>query len=163
MSDWCTSEIKQFMDDMLSRRATYVQIAMEVNKKFKTNITRNAALGKCQRMGLKSKNKRTDRYKKPKERKVAVRTVRFIAPSVRPPKPPPKERPSLNPNWVEPIGVDVRDLADGDCHWPLGGFSARPPYKYCGEKKFKGSMYCHHHYTESLRSTEVSQRYKEKK
>jgi GcrA cell cycle regulator len=154
LADWCTDEVAEYMRLLLSQGDSYGEIASKVNARFNTALTRNSVLGKCRRLGMASKNKRTDKVK-PGRKKDVINIPKFLFGAEPPKKPMPKERPPSDPNWVEPAGIDVRELTDGVCHWPLGGFSARPPYKYCGMAKYDNkSKYCSHHLELSKRSNE---------
>ena len=42
-------------------------------------------------------------------------------------------------------GIDIYQLRENTCRWPLGHTYARPPYQYCGEPAEVGRPYCDKH------------------
>jgi GcrA cell cycle regulator len=135
--------------DCLSWGMSYGQAADAINARFGTEFTRNAAIGRAKRLGLKTVS----------ARKVLLRPRR---PDRRPeslPKPPPKvARPdaSVAPVPVKPlklrcVGIKPRllafaDLEPGDCRYPYGGEEEGETYAFCGHPRIPHSSYCRPHH-----------------
>jgi len=151
--------------DCLSRGMSYGRAADAINARFGTEFTRNAAVGRAKRLGLKVAPGR----KITLGRKVAARPQ---GPRV-PPEPKPKSKggtlrpdtpatPGPLPECAKPVklrcvGVKPRllafaDLEPGDCRYPYGGDKEGEAFAFCGHPKLKGSSYCapHHHLTHGL-------------
>ena len=113
---------------------TYNRTAAEINHRFQTNYSRNAAIGRAGRLGV------TQPYT-PKRQK-AVR-----------PKPKPRRLTLANPpqpsfeqiqfscTEIVPRNLALTDLLPGDCRYPYGD----GPFLFCGNPKLEGSSYCGPH------------------
>ena len=86
--------------------------------------TRNAAIGKSNRLHLKAPLIKT--HYRAREKRVEVKPIQIkpVAPVVR-----------SSP-------VKMIDLKNGDCRYPLGEGKT---VKFCGDKKLKDSPYCQRH------------------
>jgi hypothetical protein len=47
-------------------------------------------------------------------------------------------------------GIDMMQLTQNTCHWPLAKVEDYPPYRYCGCQTLEGSPWCPRHYRASL-------------
>ena len=114
---------------------SFQEIATMINVRFGTNYSRNAVLGKANRLKLKSSHAREKSGKRPKQEK-----RRDIRPRA---APPPSDQ--LNSRAIAaplvPLGIGLLDLNDCDCRYPLGD----RPYTYCGHPKVWGKSYCAEH------------------
>lgn len=93
--------------------------------------TRNAVIGKLNRLGIRLKN-----GQKPYEKK----------PVVEKPKPVPavieiKRRDPFPPQVIPEQLTELIDLQPDQCRWPFGDKN----FKFCGMPKTSGSSYCHRH------------------
>ena len=86
--------------------------------------TRNAAIGKSNRLHLKAPLIKT--HYRAREKRVEVKPIQIkpVAPVVR------------------SAPVKMVDLKNGDCRYPLGEGKT---VKFCGDKKLKDSPYCQKH------------------
>jgi GcrA cell cycle regulator len=141
--------------DCLSRGMSYGQAADAINARFGTQFTRNAAVGRAKRLGLKVAP----------GRKVAPRPQRPEAPPIDEPKARLPDTPAVpapvaarpEPVKLRCVGIKPRllaftDLEPDDCRYPYGGEKDGEAMAFCGHPKLAGSSYCapHHHLTRGL-------------
>lgn len=122
--------------------ATASQIAARLG-----GVTRNAVLGKLNRMGIERPTG------KPK-----IRNSTHLPKTPQPkkiPKMPRQLHPSLA-RWdvgPEPVAVDACKGIDGlkerDCRWPIGD-PKQSGFHFCGHRRVPGSAYCEHHLLRSV-------------
>jgi GcrA cell cycle regulator len=116
---------------------SFAVAASEINYRFGTSYTRNAAIGRAQRMGLCSVRPRD--------------TVRSRRPPP-PPRPKPEPKVALPPRprreilelrcaEVEPGHFSILDLGSDQCRYPYGDRN----YTFCGHVAYPGSSYCEAH------------------
>jgi GcrA cell cycle regulator len=124
------------------------QIAAELG-----NVTRNAVIGKVHRLGLsgraKSPSSAAPRPRKPRPAQQMVRVSRPVA----------RGNTALAHDYQvemepDPISVDnvipisqrlqLIELNDATCHWPVGDPSSTDFY-FCGGRAVAGQPYCSHH------------------
>jgi GcrA cell cycle regulator len=120
---------------LLPERLSASQIAAELNKQFRTNITRNAVIGKAYRLGLKLiGGKSTPGTRRPRIRKRRVLAPRcpLLPPPVAPPEP------------FSPAPVAAVLPEPEQCHWPLGE-PGDPSFGYCNMRAEPGRPYCSDH------------------
>lgn len=118
--------------------------ASEIAAELGGGISRNAVLGKVDRLKLAKRGRRQPR---PRESKPGAR-LRFrsanriiyiqglAGPKRVPPTPLPAEEISKNP-------VNFMGLTNKNCHWPIND---NPPFIFCGDAAIEGQPYCAHHY-----------------
>jgi GcrA cell cycle regulator len=111
------------------------QITARLNAEFKTEFTRNAIIGRSRRLGLPARPQPIP------TRSYPTKQIVLVGHSSYPPIVPiearrPTRRDSLN----------ILQLRDGDCHWPLGEMDDRPPFQYCGKPALFGFPYCLEHH-----------------
>jgi hypothetical protein len=114
----------------------FTEIAEKMAATFGLHLTKNACIGKARRIGLMTRNgapRKTDTT--PTKRRKKLRRLKVDAPIA------PKIR---QPRHNEP-GIDIYQLREDTCRWPLGHAHARPPYRYCGEPAEIGRPYCDKH------------------
>jgi GcrA cell cycle regulator len=95
-------------------------------------ITRNAVIGKANRMGLPRKQQAGERKKLPKPIVRIKHIVKFAAAS----PPPPLDQP-------QSLNLTIYDLGEGQCRYPHG---ETPPYFFCGQPVQEYSSYCPFHH-----------------
>ena len=143
--------------DCLSRGMSYGQSASAINSRFGTEFTRNAAIGRAKRLGLKTvsvrkvlpSRRRLGRWGDPASnppQKVA-RPAAPVAPAPEPVKPV-----KLRCVGIKPRLLAFADLEPGDCRYPYGGEKEGEAYAFCGHPRIPRSSYCrpHHALTHGL-------------
>lgn len=127
-------------------------IAVELNKMFGTELTRNSIIGKVNRLkindGRSSTVKKSNMLGQHGEKKVKKRVPKIpkvIAPPVASKPTPPVQEYNGATTVPAQHPVDIQGLTDSTCRWPIGGFMAEPPYEYCGGAAVEGTSYCRNH------------------
>lgn len=106
--------------------------ATEIGKQL--GISRNAALGKLNRLGLLGNRQQ-----------ITVRTPRVTAPKPPAPKPPSQKVAIIVEPEPDPATlVTVADVRDSQCRWPVGDPSSEG-FRYCGKECHRGHPYCDDH------------------
>lgn len=141
--------------DCLSRGMSYGQAAEAINARFGTEFTRNAAIGRAKRLGLKTASARKVLLKRPERRpESAPRTPqKLVRPDVPPaPEPEPVRAVKLRCVGIRPRLLAFADLEPGDCRYPYGGEREGEAYAFCGHPRIPRSSYCrpHHALTHDL-------------
>jgi GcrA cell cycle regulator len=121
------------------------QAAVLINAEFKTQFSRNAAIGRAHRLGIKAgvryktmrkpKDKGETRAPKP-QRPRAVRRNPIVAPI---------EVEQPEPRCVEVISreLDILTIEPGECRYPSEG----APFTFCGHPVRGESSYCGPHHS----------------
>ena len=140
-SVWTDEQAASLMN-MLANGLSYAQIAAELNAKFNTNFSRNAACGKGFRLGLnapqKAKVARKPR-KRREPREISNHTPRVTKPRI--------EEIQLRCAAIEPRHLTLCQLEPNDCRYPFG----EGPFTFCGHPVKGGSSYCQSHFHLSLK------------
>ena len=158
------SEHSDALRDCLSRGMSYGQAAKAINARFGTEFTRNAAVGRAKRLGLKAAPGRKVALRPPQghrvppepKRKSKRETLRSAAAATPVPAPEPEpgrpEPVKLRCVGIKPRLLAFADLEPGDCRYPHGGEKDGEPMAFCGHPRLAGSSYCapHHHLTRGL-------------
>jgi GcrA cell cycle regulator len=139
--------------DCLSRGMSYGQAASAINARFGTGFTRNAAIGRAKRLGLKTATVRKvlPRPKRPARwgespRKLPPKLVRPDA-SVAPAPAPEAVKPvKLRCVGIKPRLLAFADLELSDCRYPYGGEEEGEVYAFCGHPRIQHSSYCRPHH-----------------
>lgn len=136
-------------------KLSFANAAAEINARFGTSYSRNAAIGKAARLGLVTPAPKRDpqdiaatrraRQERTNERSKAKRRAAGI--------------PAVTPRWtraelktellcvaVDPMGISLLDLEAGQCRWPDGD----GPFTFCGHPQFGSSSYCRRHFFKSI-------------
>lgn len=120
------SELRRYIKGGYS----FAEAVAELNQKFGTSFSRNAAIGRAYRIGIEIvRLPKASKPAKPRRQKSAV----F--------RPRPEIVIPIPVVAVDPRYLDLIDLKDGDCRFPLG----TGPYTFCGNPKCEGSSYCQPH------------------
>ena len=171
-----STSLREFVEKGMS----FALAAKELNKRFGTAYSRNAAIGRARRMGLSGQaapageapaqtprpaqrptQKRPDlgRLLKVRAKTLAVKhppTKRAAEPVLKPAaKLSTIERAAalkLRCVAITPRHLALVDLDVGDCRYPYGGDAEGEPITFCGHPRRKGSSYCtsHFHLTTAL-------------
>ena len=114
--------------------------ASQIAKMF-GDVTRNAIIGKANRLKLprKKPSGNTHPRPRPKPKPVAL-----------PPLPPEPPAPAMPPEF---LALTFDELEAGDCRYPEGDYV---PFRFCGQMAEEGSNYCRFH--KGLTSHEASNR-----
>ena len=145
--------------DCLSRGMSYGQAASAINARFGTEFTRNAAIGRAKRLGLKpaSVRKVLPRARRPARWGESApnpprKIVRPVAAAAPPPTPEPVKPAKLRCVGIKPRLLAFADLEPGDCRYPYGGEREEEVYAFCGHPRMPHSSYCrpHHALTHDL-------------
>lgn len=144
---------------LLATGMVYWKIAETLNEKFGTAHTKNAIVGKVQRLNLTppKKEKRPPYVRKPNIKSGQPRTSRAprrifrevsrivranIHGGMRIVRAVETDQPALRCVEVEPRHLSLIDLEPGDCRYPYGD----GPMTFCGHPKHAESSYCFHHF-----------------
>jgi hypothetical protein len=98
------------------------------------NLTRNAIIGKANRLRLQRKTQPVKSGRPKGWRRPTPVPVQVTTPS--PELPPPIIK-------LEFLGLTIDEVRDGECHYPEG---EHPPYRFCGQFVQDGSSYCPYHH-----------------
>lgn len=151
--DWAPEHCKA-LRDYLALGMSYGEIAREINAKFGTGYTRNAAIGRSKHMGLvapvrpkappkakarKARNRLQDRTQN--------RTQAKPAKSAQPAPLPERTAPvKLRCVGVSPRLLSLVELGASECRYPYGGDKENEPITFCGHPRLAGSSYCAPHF-----------------
>jgi hypothetical protein len=116
-------------------------IARILAEEFQLGVTKNQAIGKARRLGLRCPDKPP---KSPAPRKRSRNSNGRLGslPLPAPPPLPPLLPASTLPREAWRIeNLPVLALNPGECHFPSGG----PPYQFCGRPQVEGFDYCAGH------------------
>lgn len=138
MNGW-TEQMDAELTKHVNAGLSFSQAAGLINADFGLTLSRNAAIGRAHRLGMKgsaigeSRNK-TPRSKAPPKPR-AVRRHRIVEAFE-------VEQPEMRCVEVAPLGVDLMDLNDAVCRYP----SEDAPFTFCGHPVRDGSPYCGPHH-----------------
>jgi GcrA cell cycle regulator len=149
-TDW-PPEHSRALRELHAKGMSYGEIVKEMNVRFGTSYTRNAALGRGKRIGLvtpeSARQWKPARQPRPKaERPQAPATSGRQVPSLVPPSPKRTGPVQLRCVGVSPRLIGLIDLKPGDCHYPYGGDTDDDPIVFCGHPRQPGSCYCTPHF-----------------
>ncbi len=148
--DWTPAHCEA-LREYVAKGLSFSEVAHALNARFGTGYTRNAALGRAKRMGLRG-SKRPERSNRVPLRpnKPPVRKLKKApAPGPEPAPRPSPERPE--PARLRCVGIRPRllplvELEPGDCRYPYGGDKDGEPIVFCGHPRRPGSSYCAPHF-----------------
>jgi GcrA cell cycle regulator len=153
-NDWAPEHC-QALQDYLARGMSFAEIAREINARFGTAYTRNAAIGRSKRMKLaapkrpakppKAKPQKSSRSAPKSREQRAAEPVRPTA-APRPEQPQRVEPVKLRCVGISPRLVSLIDLEPLDCRYPYGGDKDNEPIAFCGHPRLPGSSYCAPHF-----------------
>lgn len=166
MPNWPDVRV-DFLRELVNDAAKYSCSEMRnlLNNQFSCNYSRNAIIGKIDRLGLKSQSGMKNGVEPKTAKRVAGSTIK---PSPLPagsvaskvlhkikqvqkdrehPKPDPQP---LRCDPVEPGRVTLLQLTKETCRWPIGTPGA-PDFCFCGNPPIQGRPYCSGHTRISIR------------
>lgn len=132
--------------DYVAKGMSFAEAVNEINRKFGTDYTRSAAIGRARRMGLSTR-----------PRPGSHGSGRQEIPGPKRSRRPPVSRGSLPPQkQAKPVklrcvGITPRlkplvDLEHCDCRYPYGGDKDGEPITFCGHPRLPGVSYCAPHF-----------------
>ena len=139
---WLPEHDKILRDCVASGGFSYAEIAAKIRNECGVVFSRNAAIGRANRLGLQSSlgpkdSNKTKPRKPPREREPRRRA-------------PPTFRAAIHFQAdangyrcapVEPLHVSLADLEHDQCRWPYGD----GPFTFCGHTIIGGGSYCDLH------------------
>jgi GcrA cell cycle regulator len=158
-SDWAPEHCKA-LQDYLVLGMSFAEIAREINARFGTAYSRNAAISRSKRMKLTAP-RRSPRLPKarPQTRAEMAAKSRESGPadmvwSVTGPPPGRPEPVKLRCVGISPRLVPLVELDASDCRYPYGGDRENEPITFCGHPRLPGASYCapHFHLTRGPRT-----------
>lgn len=150
-SDW-PEEHSATLRDLHAKGMSYAQIVKQINARFGTAYTRNAALSRGKRMGLVESELAKARRKadrKPELKSAGARKRSgpdLPTPGAHQPAVKRAEPVKLRCVGVNPRLITLLDLEAGDCRYPYGGDKDGDPIVFCGHPRRPGSRYCTPHF-----------------
>src|SRR5882724_3507815 len=134
--------------DLFGQGMSFSRIAREINAKFKTTYSRNAALSRAKRMGLDE----AGRSEAPVHVIPTLSRQQEVRSEIRPPGfhwPKPAfetaEPVKLRCVAIEPRHLSLLELEWGDCRYPYGGDTEGEAITFCSHPRRPGSSYCAPH------------------
>ena len=137
LGPWIIPGLTQRLIELHATNISMRDVADKLSFDYEVEITRNAVIGRCRRLGLPSRP--SGKPSLPQEKTYRIRKRVSIDAPIAPMAP------------ISPVGQDdapltIYQLRDGDCHWPLGETFAKPPFMYCGQATEEGFAYCPDHH-----------------
>lgn len=158
---WSAEEDARLRELLVRDRLSHSQAAAVLAREGFTVRTRNACIGRAARLGISDlvpkASPRTSGLPRPKpaaakrmpgnKSRITINAPPLVVPS---PFRPAAHKPLLSPPPVQVWGaVDILELREWHCRWPLWGHAERPSRAtslYCGAVVRAGSVYCPHHH-----------------
>jgi GcrA cell cycle regulator len=148
-TDWA-DEHSEALRELRKSGMSYSRIADAINARFKTTYSRNATIGRANRMGLAGPD-RPDGRSDPtmsaeaprlhKLREHLVSESRRSMPIFESMKPV-----NLRCVQIDPRHLSLLDLEPGDCRYPYGGDEEGEVITFCGHPRRQGTSYCTTHF-----------------
>jgi GcrA cell cycle regulator len=133
------------LTQLLATGMIYREIAASLNFKFGTSFSKNAIVGKVQRLGLTApeKPKAPPYVRKPKARRAEREVVRIVSANsnsnaMRVVRSVVLEQAKLRCVEIVPRDLSLVELEPGDCRYAYGD----GPFTFCGHPAQAGSSYC---------------------
>ena len=152
-NDWAPEHCRA-LQDYLALGMSFAEIAREINARFGTAYSRNAAISRSKRMKLTAPKRasgppaprpRIKVEKSPKSRDVHRREPALPAPA--PTSPVMHAEPvKLRCVGISPRLVSLIELDPSGCRYPYGGDRENEPITFCGHPQLPGSSYCAPHF-----------------
>lgn len=134
--------------EFVTRGMSFAEAALAINRKFGTDYTRSAAIGRARRMGLAAPPRPERRSGPPPGPKVArsQRSRGRRNGELKPPAPPERPKVRLRCVGITPRLKALVDLEPGDCRYPYGGDKEGEAITFCGHPRLPSSSYCGPHF-----------------
>jgi GcrA cell cycle regulator len=148
-TNW-TEEQSKALREFFENGMSYSRIAGAINAKFQTAYSRNAAIGRAQRMGLAGSDRPNDRPELPPRAKAPrlhrLRERHAPESMLMMPRFEREETVKLRCVEIDPRHLSLMDLEPGDCRYPYGGDEEGEAITFCGHPQLRGSSYCPAHF-----------------
>ena len=157
-----TAEQSQALRDHVAHGLSFARAVAEINARFGTAYTRNAAIGRGKRMGLIAPRQSEDRAvpakalrpaKGPRPGKASRPEMARQRHGAEPSQPEPELVPAVAaaPTQLRCVGISPRlisvvELEPCDCRYPYGGDKDNEPIAFCGHPCRASSSYCTPHF-----------------
>jgi GcrA cell cycle regulator len=140
--------------EFVTKGLSFAEAVHAINRKFDTDYTRSAAIGRARRMGLLARPRpRSPGPRPPTKAKARAKTSGALRSRERPkgelmPSAPsePAKSVKLRCVGVTPRLLPLVDLGPGDCRYPYGGDKEGEAITFCGHPRLPGSSYCGPHF-----------------
>ena len=120
-----------------AKELTMGEIASHLEHEFNVEITRNAVIGRCRRLGLPARPSPLPPVKTARVKAARVRVDAPIVPDI-----------ALVALKEQGNALTIYQLDSDTCKFPLGEIEDRPPYLFCGKPtRREGVSYCAAHYS----------------
>jgi len=140
--------------ECIAKGLSYAEAARRINSRFNTAYSRNAALGRARRLGLRPEDRRqpsgpcnaaqSRSAVEPRAGEVRKLELPWPVPVFKdlgPVKPV-----KLRCVEIEPRHLSLVELKRGDCRYPYGGDEEGEVITFCGHPRRAGSSYCAPHF-----------------
>jgi GcrA cell cycle regulator len=149
-SNWAPAH-SDALREHLANGLSFSKIAKAINSQFNTSYTRNATIGRANRMGLAVSDRPEPglpAQPPPPDTFHEGRPVERKSPEPRAPTSwLVKARPvKLRCVGIEPRHLSLIELERGDCRYPYGGDEDGEVITFCGHPRQTGSSYCAPHF-----------------
>lgn len=133
--------------ELHTKNISFAEIANHLSDEFKMRITRNACIGKAERIGLPKRaltpSERGRIGHKKRKPTQYVKQLRPAGAGIMRMVPTPKAEPfEVRLAAVMPLHLSLLDLARGQCRYPFG----EGPFVFCGCEAAPKSPYCEAHH-----------------
>ena len=149
-TDWAP-EHSGALRELFALHLSFGRIAAAINRKFNTNYSRSAVLGRARRMGLAG-TERSELSPCAQPHLHLLGQAHLVV-EQRSPRFPWTEPPvrETKPVELRCIGIDPRhlsliELERGHCRYPYGGDEEGEAITFCGHPRRPGSSYCTPHF-----------------
>jgi GcrA cell cycle regulator len=147
--DWTPAHCDA-LRECLTKGMSFAETAAALNSQFGTAYTRNAALGRAKRMGLRApKRASSGASAMPRPHGPAGKAKKGpkAAPAAAAPPAPARVDPlKLRCVGIRPRLLPLVELGLCDCRYPYGGDKDGEPILFCGHARRPGSSYCTPHF-----------------
>ena len=152
-NDWAPEHCRA-LQDYLALGMSFAEIAREINARFGTAYSRNAAISRSKRMKLTAPK----RPAKPPQLRLRIKaetapksgeipSQRPVRPAAAPTPPVTRAEPvKLRCVGISPRLVSLIELEPSACRYLYGGDKDEEPITFCGHPQLPGSSYCAPHF-----------------
>ena len=146
-------EHDEMLKQLVADGVSLSRAAVEINARFHTSYSRNAAIGRATRQKFVCAERKVNQHARPSVsqstgklvalapafRKAQLGKLVALAPAFRKAQLPP-----LRCASVEPLHLSLLELDSEKCHYPFGDGDPRD-FTFCGHRTWKGFSYCAPH------------------
>jgi len=154
-NDWAPEHCRA-LQDYLALGMSFAEIAREINARFGTAYSRNAAISRSKRMKLTAPRRASEPRRgrlqikaemRSKSRETRSQGAARVISAPTPAAPIGRAEPvKLRCVGISPRLVSLVELQPSDCRYPYGGDRDNEPIAFCGHPRLPGSSYCAPHF-----------------